>query len=576
MRQFSNEVFGLAKNAFELSVSEICEQQANKERIALAEASKTGNTATYPYVLVQLARERVEATFLAGVDAYLDVYTNLSSPADDRTEEYFEKWAIQIAGGVTSWVEGQVGLYRGRTRREVSDPSGDLNRTVRRSLSLLKKKAKLQLAEQRVKLRPAKDEAALETPKEAESYPGLNFWGRMASQFRVLQRDDGPFVQWTAKPYNADGSHWYVGGADHKTREKFRWAAERAAIQLGHNVGNMAVFGWLDLLKRDSPDYKSYIVRDGSEAGKIKQVSNASADYCLRLESKQVAAELKSIPTDLESRRTLEEEGYTLIRRSDWREDAARARKPSPLLRPVKNARLAAIATLNKETAAAVQSTLPPTKQQLEICLWPALSKYAQKVFDKLAEARLNSKAPQRRPEIYGSWLRSKGLEAVVEDICRPIFGQFPITVRFVIESIGQPQSRESEVTLRRLWGMLTEMFGDRIFTNNLTQRLTAQLEARSIRWEARATQPRPAAHRIKGKPSSDDRPTDKRDLSLLRGPDGKLKRVVTVTEACRYGGVGQRAIQKACQKGSLRSESEGPNRRIVVQSILEYFPPEK
>jgi len=65
------------------------------------------------------------------------------------------------------------------------------------------------------------------------------------------------------------------------------------------------------------------------------------------------------------------------------------------------------------------------------------------------------------------------------------------------------------------------------------------------------------------------------RNLEILRGADGKLKRVVTVAEACRYGGVGQRAIQKACRKGSLESEGEGPNRRIIVQSLMNYYPPE-
>ena len=67
----------------------------------------------------------------------------------------------------------------------------------------------------------------------------------------------------------------------------------------------------------------------------------------------------------------------------------------------------------------------------------------------------------------------------------------------------------------------------------------------------------------------------DKGNLDILRGTDGKPKRVVTVADACRYGGVGQRAIQKACKKGSLESEGEGPNRRIIVQSLINYYPPE-
>jgi hypothetical protein len=68
----------------------------------------------------------------------------------------------------------------------------------------------------------------------------------------------------------------------------------------------------------------------------------------------------------------------------------------------------------------------------------------------------------------------------------------------------------------------------------------------------------------------------DKRNLALLRGTDDQLKRAVTVDVARRFGGVGRRAIEKAVKKGSLESEGEGPNRRIIVQSLLKYFPPKK
>jgi hypothetical protein len=41
------------------------------------------------------------------------------------------------------------------------------------------------------------------------------------------------------------------------------------------------------------------------------------------------------------------------------------------------------VAVLRKEAASVVQSALPPTKQQLELCLWPALSKYAEELLDR-------------------------------------------------------------------------------------------------------------------------------------------------------------------------------------------------
>ena len=67
----------------------------------------------------------------------------------------------------------------------------------------------------------------------------------------------------------------------------------------------------------------------------------------------------------------------------------------------------------------------------------------------------------------------------------------------------------------------------------------------------------------------------EKGDLQLLAGANGERKRVVTLDTACRYGGVSKRAIQKALRKGALKSEGEGPNRRVLVQSLLDYFPPE-
>jgi hypothetical protein len=68
---------------------------------------------------------------------------------------------------------------------------------------------------------------------------------------------------------------------------------------------------------------------------------------------------------------------------------------------------------------------------------------------------------------------------------------------------------------------------------------------------------------------------TDKGNVTKLRGTDGELKKAVTVDVACRFGGVGRRAIEKAVKKGSLESEGEYRNRRILVQSLLKYFPPE-
>ena len=67
-----------------------------------------------------------------------------------------------------------------------------------------------------------------------------------------------------------------------------------------------------------------------------------------------------------------------------------------------------------------------------------------------------------------------------------------------------------------------------------------------------------------------------KGNTEILQGPDGELKKAVTLDLAARFGGVSKRAISKAVKKGTLESHGERMNRRVVVSSLLKYFPPEK
>lgn len=63
------------------------------------------------------------------------------------------------------------------------------------------------------------------------------------------------------------------------------------------------------------------------------------------------------------------------------------------------------------------------------------------------------------------------------------------------------------------------------------------------------------------------------RRTTLLIAPDGQPKRIVTLNTAAKYGGVGVRAIQKAIQDRKLECEGKGRNRRVVVSSLLKYYP---
>jgi hypothetical protein len=67
----------------------------------------------------------------------------------------------------------------------------------------------------------------------------------------------------------------------------------------------------------------------------------------------------------------------------------------------------------------------------------------------------------------------------------------------------------------------------------------------------------------------------EKGNWDLLRAAGGKLKRSVTFAVAGHFGGVTKRAIEKAAKKGALDVEGKRPNRRVLVKSLLKYFPPE-
>jgi hypothetical protein len=68
----------------------------------------------------------------------------------------------------------------------------------------------------------------------------------------------------------------------------------------------------------------------------------------------------------------------------------------------------------------------------------------------------------------------------------------------------------------------------------------------------------------------------DKGNLNILLDTEGKLKRAVTLDVARRFGGVSRRAIDAAVKKGSLKTEGNRQQRRVLVESLLEYFPQEK
>jgi hypothetical protein len=237
------------------------------------------------------------------------------------------------------------------------------------------------------------------------------------------------------------------------------------------------------------------------ENGTIERVFESSASFCEELASLALEAEIaKGISDGPDG-----EERWIRAPHGDWRDDADLARNAPPFLEPIAGARLEALAVLYKDAAAAVQKALPETEDQVEACLGPALSQYATSIFDAIAEAELSSIRTGAAGS-YETWLRATCVPEVVRDVCRPIIGQFQITLRQVIESLGSSQSPKIDGTRRALWRMTTEVLGGP-FTENLIKRLTVDLEVRSVQWESKAVSTRRSIKRTTDSAARGGRP---------------------------------------------------------------------
>jgi hypothetical protein len=300
----------LAKDAFAATCEELPSTRAEEERQTLAEASRTGNSATYPNALVILAGQRVRDLILAGIDAYLDVFTRCEVPAVHGAESFFETSAQQIAGGADPWVRGQLDLYKTRTRRQVSEPGEYLNRQILQAKRLALRKGKLRLREQRIKAKRIA-EAALAAVPRMENTTGVaspprdrratpsDFWEGLRLDFMQLRKEcaiNPPLLPagrltaiWTAHP--APGSwrldYWNSKDGSGVTK-RFEWHAQSAAARLGcAEEGHAALSFWLDNVGRDAPASHIRTINSSGPADvdalfsrEILDICGLSADYC--------------------------------------------------------------------------------------------------------------------------------------------------------------------------------------------------------------------------------------------------------------------------------------------------------
>lgn len=296
------------------------------------------------------------------------------------------------------------------------------------------------------------------------------------------------------------------------------------------------------------------------ENGTIKRVFESSASFCEELASLALNSEIAQRISD-----GPEGEGkWVHLSHSDWRNDAALARTPPPFLQPIKGPRLEAIAVLYKDAAAAVQKALPETDEKVEQCLWPTLSQYASSVFDAIARDELRAARAGAKGG-YEDRLRSQCIPEVIQDVCRPIIGQFLITLRQVIESLGSNRLPQIDQTRRTLWKMTTEALGGP-FTDNLAKRLTVELGARSAYWESKAvstkrtTDPSAKSGRPRAVAIIGEKVTELRG-ELSQGTFTRVTKLsADVIQRAERGEATGRTIRKLCQYAKSKGFSLTPD----------------
>lgn len=131
--------------------------------------------------------------------------------------------------------------------------------------------------------------------------PPPRFWRHMANRFRSLSAKYGDRLEatWSPVSVNAGGDLWVFSGATCKHElVRFKALAARAGAELGSTDRELAVFVWLDCLRAESshrtlgPLVTHFDARGGSVTRQyevVDELYQASAEYCLQLQSKEKA-----------------------------------------------------------------------------------------------------------------------------------------------------------------------------------------------------------------------------------------------------------------------------------------------
>jgi len=140
--------------------------------------------------------------------------------------------------------------------------------------------------------------------------------------------------------------------------------------------------------------------------------------------------------------------------------------------------------------------------------------------------------------------------------VCQPIAGQYPTTIRLIVETIGDRHSQTLDITKRALWEMVALAIGGP-FTENLRKCLIAHLENRIPHWQAVAS----------------SRPTVRQIVSSTKTASKLRKPYSVKAHAQEPPHVGPRATQRrlGARLKNLKRESNLPWRTIAKESGVSY-----
>jgi hypothetical protein len=168
-----------------------------------------------------------------------------------------------------------------------------------------------------------------------------------------------------------------------------------------------------------------------------------------------------------------------------WRRDARRSQARRNALDLAISPQLAAEAELRKESENAVQQQWPQDVDHLEQVLWPSLRNYSEKVFDSIAEAKLNSLGSKFLTRRYSHWLRCTCAPAVVDDVSSGV--RLWETAKHIFDAIGDARWPIGiDHTRRALARLMTELLGGP-HAESVQKRVDAVLKARIGYWESKA-----------------------------------------------------------------------------------------